>query len=225
MAHAAAHAHAHEEPVAPGAGAPSEEGGWLVPLVLLLATTAFTVWALLLPRPELAPPRHVAATWGEAAAAPGDLGVAVERVVSPGVSIRVPERGVEGRLLAFIRDAERPVDRETWFDFDRLTFDTASATLRPESQDQLAAVTAILVAFPAVKLKLGGYTDAVGDAAANQALSARRADSVRAALIERGVAPERLTAEGYGAQFPVADNATEEGRARNRRISMRVIAK
>lgn len=225
MAHAAAHAHAHEEPVAPGAGAPPEEGGWLVPLVLLLATTAVTVWALLLPRPEAPAPRRVETTPAEAPTAAGDLGVAVERVVAPGVSIRVPERGVEGRLLAFIRDAERPVDRETWFDFDRLTFDTASATLRPESQDQLAAVATILGAFPSVKLKIGGYTDAVGDAAANQALSERRATSVRAALIERGVAPERLSAEGYGAQFPVGDNATEEGRARNRRISMRVSAK
>src|SRR5512146_994041 len=129
MAHAAAHAHAHEEPVAPGAGDPAEDGGWLFPLVLLLATTAVTLWALLLPRPEAPPPRRAEATPGETPAAPGDLGGAVERVVAPGVSIRVPERGVEGRLLAFIRDAERPVDRETWFDFDRLTFDTASATL------------------------------------------------------------------------------------------------
>jgi outer membrane protein OmpA-like peptidoglycan-associated protein len=76
-----------------------------------------------------------------------------------------------------------------------------------------------------VKLKLGGYTDNVGDPAANLKLSQERADSVMGALVKLGVAPDRLAAEGYGEQFPVGDNATPEGRAMNRRISMRVAEK
>jgi K(+)-stimulated pyrophosphate-energized sodium pump len=76
-----------------------------------------------------------------------------------------------------------------------------------------------------VKLKIGGYTDNTGDAAANMRLSQARADSVRAELIQLGVGADRLEAQGYGDQHPVADNSTEEGRQKNRRISMRVTAK
>ncbi len=224
MAHAAASHVSHEEPVAPGAHASGDAGGWLLALVLMLATTAFTLWALLAPRAELPPLPPAAAVPADAPAA-GGLGPVVERPLAGGASIHVPERGVEGRLLAFIQDPDRRVDKDTWFDFDRLTFDTGAATLQPSSHDQLAAVAAILAAFPAVKLKIGGYTDDVGDRAFNQRLSDDRAANVRAALVERGVATDRLEAEGYGEQFPVGDNATPEGRARNRRISMRVTEK
>jgi outer membrane protein OmpA-like peptidoglycan-associated protein len=137
----------------------------------------------------------------------------------------VPEHGVEGRLVTFIEDQGRPADKTTWFDFDRLTFETGSATLAQSSQDQLQAVAAILAAHPPVKLKIGGYTDNVGDPASNQRLSDERARNVRSALIRAGVDPERLAAEGYGEQFPIGDNATDEGRAKNRRISMRVVEK
>ena len=82
-----------------------------------------------------------------------------------------------------------------------------------------------MAAYPVVKLKIGGYTDNVGDPAANQLLSEQRAANVRDALVRLGVAQDRLAAEGYGEQFPVGDNATPEGRAMNRRISMRVVEK
>jgi outer membrane protein OmpA-like peptidoglycan-associated protein len=221
MAHAV-HAEAgHEEAHAAEPAEPTR--GWPVAFLLLLATTAVTLWALLQPRAELPPAPPPPA----AAAAPADagLGPLVERALPTGARINVPLSGVEGRLLAFIQDASRPADRATWFDFDRLTFDTASATLHESSRDQLGAVSAILAAFPAVKLKIGGYTDNVGDAASNQKLSERRAAEVREALVRLGTAPDRLTAEGYGEQFPVGDNATAEGRAMNRRISMRVMEK
>jgi K(+)-stimulated pyrophosphate-energized sodium pump len=149
----------------------------------------------------------------------------VERALAGGHSVTVPERGVEGRLLAFIQDASRPVDKTTWFDFDRLVFETGSANLAEGSRSQLSAVSAILAAYPAVKLKIGGYTDNVGDPAQNQRLSEERAANVRGALLNLGIAPDRLAAEGYGERFPVGDNATAEGRARNRRISMRVTEK
>lgn len=223
MAHPST-AHVTHEAPAQEHRADAAEGGWLLALVLLVVTTAVTTWALVAPRAEPPAPPSVAETAPQPGPGADALGPLVERVLAADVRIRVPERGVEGRLLDFIL-APAPVDRDTWFDFDRLTFDTGSATLRASSEDQLAAVAAILAAYPGVKLRIGGYTDDVGDAAANQRLSEQRAVNVRAALVQQGVSPERLTAEGYGSQHPVADNATPEGRARNRRISMRVTEK
>lgn len=72
------------------------------------------------------------------------------------------------------------------------------------------------------RLRIEGHTDDTGSAAINDALSQRRAEAVRAALIQRGVAPSRLNAVGYGASRPVGDNATDEGRALNRRIEIHI---
>jgi len=142
-----------------------------------------------------------------------------------GVEINIPRLGIENRLIGFIEDTSRPADKTTWFDFDRLTFDTGKATLQPSSQEQLQNVAAILTAFPQVKVKVGGYTDNVGNKAANQKLSGERATNVMNELVKLGIAPDRMKAEGYGEQYPVGDNATEEGRAKNRRISLRVMEK
>ena len=83
----------------------------------------------------------------------------------------------------------------------------------------------MLKAYPAVALKIGGYTDNTGDPDRNLKLSDNRAKAVMAALVAMGAARARLEAEGYGPQFPVASNDTEEGRAKNRRISLRVTNK
>ena len=153
------------------------------------------------------------------------LGEMISVKLPGGIDLRVPQYGVEGRLAAFIQDPSMTVDRDTWFDFDRLLFDTGSATLRPESQEQLQNVAAIMKAYPNVRLKIGGYTDNTGDPAQNKKLSEDRANSVMNELTRLGISPSRLEAEGYGDQHPVADNSTEEGRAKNRRISMRVMQK
>lgn len=153
-----------------------------------------------------------------------DLGGWIERTVGD-VTLRIPEFGIEANLLGFITDASKVVDKTTWFDFDRLLFDTGSAVLRPESQEQLSNIAQILKAFPNVKAKIGGYTDNVGDASFNMKLSQDRAANVMKELVAMGIDASRLTAEGYGDQHPVADNNTEEGRALNRRISMRVTEK
>lgn len=153
------------------------------------------------------------------------LGEFFKRRLPSGLELNIPRLGIENRLIDFIEDTARPVDKTTWFDFDRLLFDTGQATLQPSSQEQLANVKAILDAYPKVHLKIGGYTDNTGDKTRNLQLSADRANSVMKALVDLGVAPTRLTAEGYGQEHPVADNATEEGRAKNRRISLRVTQK
>jgi len=142
-----------------------------------------------------------------------------------GTQLSIPQFGVENKLIRFIQDSSTPVDRETWFDFDRLLFDTGSANLQPASQDQLHDIAAIMKAYPKVKINIGGYTDNTGDPVANQELSQDRADNVKAALVQLGVASDRLEAQGYGEDNAVADNSTEEGRQKNRRISMRVTEK
>lgn len=144
--------------------------------------------------------------------------------LTSGVELNIPEFGVENKLLTFIK-SDKPVDKTTWFDFDRLTFETGAATLKPESQEQLKNIAEILKAYPAVNIKLGGYTDNTGNAASNLKLSQDRANSVRAELEKLGVDKGRLEAEGYGQEHPVASNDTEEGRAQNRRISIRVTEK
>lgn len=72
-------------------------------------------------------------------------------------------------------------------------------------------------------LRVEGHTDSTGSSAFNESLSRRRAEAVRAALIQRGVAPSRLIAAGYGSARPIGDNAAEEGRALNRRIEIRIV--
>jgi outer membrane protein OmpA-like peptidoglycan-associated protein len=153
------------------------------------------------------------------------LGEFFSRKLPNGVELNIPRLGIENKLIDFIEDSSKPVDNKTWFDFDRLLFDTGEATLQPSSQEQLGNIAAILKAYPNVKIKLGGYTDNTGNSGANLALSTARANNVMAELAKLGVAPDRITAEGFGDQFPVGDNATEEGRAQNRRISLRVTAK
>ena len=133
--------------------------------------------------------------------------------------------GIESKIIVFIEDKSKEVDKTTWFDFDRLLFDTNKATLQPESQEQLNNIAQILFAFPGVKLKIGGYTDNTGDPKANQRLSTDRAFNVMNELVKLGVDKSRLGAEGYGDKFPVADNSIEEGRQQNRRISVRVTEK
>jgi len=69
-------------------------------------------------------------------------------------------------------------------------------------------------------VRIEGHTDNVGGAAANQTLSEKRAQSVRDWLVAHGIAADRLTAQGYGAAKPVADNGTDEGRTKNRRVEL-----
>ena len=142
-----------------------------------------------------------------------------------GVELNLPEFGVEKKLIAFIEDKNKPVDKTTWFSFDRLDFETGSAALKPTSAEQLKNIAEIMKAYPKVALKIGGYTDNTGKADANLKLSQKRAESTMQELVKLGVDTKRLEAQGYGEKYPVADNSTEEGRAKNRRIDLRVTSK
>ena len=153
------------------------------------------------------------------------LGEFFKRKLPNGVELNIPKMGIENRVIDFIEDKTKEINKTTWFDFDRLLFDTGKATLQASSQEQLENIANILKAYPPVKIKLGGYTDNVGDKAANMAQSNARANNVMKELVGLGVAVDRMVAEGYGDGNPVADNSTDEGRAKNRRISLRVDAR
>lgn len=112
--------------------------------------------------------------------------------------------------------------RERKVDLYGIYFDTAKAELRPESGDTLRQVLGVLREDPALRLVIAGHTDGAGDAAYNLALSERRAASVMAWLAQEGIDAERLQSEGLGETRPVADNATEAGRALNRRVEVRL---
>jgi K(+)-stimulated pyrophosphate-energized sodium pump len=128
-------------------------------------------------------------------------------------------------LETFIKGTDA-VSKETWFTMDGITFDTGKATLQAESETQLNNIAEIMKANPAVSIKVGGYTDNTGEAAANLALSSDRAAAVKAALEAKGVDAARLASEGYGQDHPVcAANDTEECKAQNRRVDVNVTAK
>ncbi|PAP75057.1 OmpA family protein [Rubrivirga marina] len=101
-----------------------------------------------------------------------------------------------------------------------VVFDTGRATLRPESGPVLDAVAASLAAHPEVRVRVEGHTDATGSAETNRTLSQARAEAVAATLAAKGVAADRLEAQGFGPDQPVADNATPEGRQQNRRVAL-----
>ncbi|QAY84541.1 OmpA family protein [Pseudomonas arsenicoxydans] len=94
--------------------------------------------------------------------------------------------------------------------------------LTPSAQSQLDALMSKLQGADVVSIKVIGHTDSVGSDAYNQALSERRASSVAAYLLSQGIAPSKLTSEGKGESQPVADNDTDEGRAKNRRVELHI---
>ncbi len=166
-----------------------------------------------------------AETESSPAPVPAPLGAFITHKLPDGTELNIPSLGIENKLIDFIEDSSKPVDKTTWFDFDRLTFDTGKATLQDSSAEQLRNISAILKAYPKLTVKIGGYTDNTGAKQANLKLSQDRASNVMGEFVKRGTEPSRLEAEGYGEDHPVADNATEEGRAKNRRISLRVTGK
>jgi OOP family OmpA-OmpF porin len=153
------------------------------------------------------------------------LGKFFSRKLPNGIQLNIPEFGIENKLATFIENKDVEVDKTTWFNFDRITFEVGSNRLSPESLEQTKNIAEILKAFPSASLKIGGYTDNTGSADLNKRLSQERADAVKLAIVSEGIESIRLEAEGYGQEHPVASNDTEEGRAQNRRIAVRVTRK
>lgn len=102
----------------------------------------------------------------------------------------------------------------------QINFDVDKATIRPDGQPILDEINKLLESDPTLKLSIDGHTDNTGDAAHNRTLSTARARSVLGALVGLGVDPTRLKSRGFGPDKPVADNGTEDGRAKNRRVEL-----
>jgi OOP family OmpA-OmpF porin len=114
--------------------------------------------------------------------------------------------------------APAPKEEQGAYVFRNIYFDFNKASLKEESLPILDEVVGLLKAKPDMKMEIQGHTDSKGTAAYNLKLSDRRAASVKDYLVKNGIASNRLTIKGYGLTKPVATNATEEGRAKNRRV-------
>ncbi len=111
-------------------------------------------------------------------------------------------------------------ENKTTFVLEGVNFETAKADLLPGAVEVLDRVATTLAAYPDVRVEVAGHTDNKGSHAYNVKLSQKRADAVRNYLIGKGIAADRMVAKGYGPDKPMASNATEEGRAQNRRTEL-----
>jgi OOP family OmpA-OmpF porin len=111
-------------------------------------------------------------------------------------------------------------ERQRRIVLEGVNFETASANLTDQSYVTLNRVAASLAAHPELQVEVAGYTDSRGSGLYNQRLSQSRAEAVRQYLIQRGVAPERLGARGFGETNAIDTNATTNGQGRNRRVEL-----
>jgi outer membrane protein OmpA-like peptidoglycan-associated protein len=136
------------------------------------------------------------------------------------------EARLEGRdqQIKQLKDSlnARQTERGTLVTFGDVLFATDKAELKSNGLMNINKLAQYLQENPDRKVIVEGYTDSTGTASHNQSLSERRADSVRAALVKMGVDPARIVAQGYGKEYPVADNTSTSGRAMNRRVEVTI---
>ncbi|MCX8020085.1 MAG: OmpA family protein [Chitinophagaceae bacterium] len=142
--------------------------------------------------------------------------------------LEVGENSTEAKLVEFLKDNSKGIDtvKGNWFDFTNVRFKTGKTEVTDESMKQLENIVKIAKAFPNAKFKIGGYTDNTGDSLTNMKISQLRAETVAKLLVKMGMNTSAITgAEGYGPQWPIGDKNTPEGRAMNRRVSLKVVSK
>ncbi|MCR5548873.1 MAG: OmpA family protein [Bacteroidales bacterium] len=113
---------------------------------------------------------------------------------------------------------EKAIAETGKFVTNNILFETGKATLKPESMEEIQKVADYMLKNPTARFEVQGHTDNQGSDKINDPLSQQRAESVVKALEEKGVDPFNLRPVGKGSHEPVADNKTEEGRAKNRRV-------
>ncbi len=119
--------------------------------------------------------------------------------------------------------ALKPIEANATIVLRNIFFDVNKSDIKPESVSELDKLVGLLKDNPTLTIQINGHTDNVGSAADNLKLSKSRAESVVRYLVGKGIPVSRLTAQGFGANVPVAGNNTEEGKARNRRTELKVI--
>ncbi|RYY40188.1 MAG: DUF937 domain-containing protein [Chitinophagaceae bacterium] len=208
---------------------------WLLPLILIAA--AVVLWYLLSKgcnQPQSTTTTHDTTavvtppvTADTTATTTTTTRTSTKVRLANGTELNAYTGGVEEQLVRCLDDASCQAGKDKWFDFDNINFEVGSARLTAESQEQVRNIAAILAAYPAAHIKVGGYTDKTGDAASNKTLSQQRADAVLGAIRSAGGKAEQLTgAEGYGSEFAtVAETASDEERRKDRRIALQLNAK
>jgi OOP family OmpA-OmpF porin len=186
---------------------------WLPLALIALALGGLLWWLAARGRPD------VNSAVSSAAGTVGSAARTMTRSLPGGVRINITAGGMEDRLAGYLA---APTASGGSFDFDRLEFETGSTSLTSASRAQIADVAAILKAYPRARITIAGHTDNTGDEAANVELSRGRAQAVMDALRNSGVPATNMQSQGYGSSSPIADNSTDSGRARNRRVTLSV---
>jgi K(+)-stimulated pyrophosphate-energized sodium pump len=142
-----------------------------------------------------------------------------------GKTIELGESSQLYQLYNAVNQKDKTIlDPNKWYTIENLYFETGSSDLKAGYEMQLNNIAEIMNAYPDLKIKLGGYTDNSGNEDSNQKLSNLRAQTAKLKLLELGISADRIEAEGYGSQHPVCEaNDTDECKAKNRRIDVRVL--
>jgi outer membrane protein OmpA-like peptidoglycan-associated protein len=142
--------------------------------------------------------------------------------------LEVGEFSTENKLYQFLTDHSQTIDsvKGNWFELTNVRFKKGGIAIDSSSLVQIKNIATLCKAFPTAQFKVGGYTDNTGDSSNNILLSQRRADVVLSEFKKAGISAAAFTGtKGYGAEHPIGDNATAEGRAINRRVAVNVKAK
>lgn len=145
-------------------------------------------------------------------------------------TLQLPEGNITVKTGSFLDQlyteaVDSTLDAQKALTFDNVNFATNSAELTEDSKIQLDDLTKILKGYPNIAIRIEGHTDNQGNAAQNKKLSESRAVSVKKYLASHGIAESRIATAGFGPDKPVADNNTEEGRFKNRRIETFIVKK
>lgn len=233
---------------------PKKGNGWLVPLIILAALGGL-IWYLMKscnkedknignatvetpmaptgdtanPQPQT-PPATVTGTMDASGNWVSDWGAEQTIKLADGTELKVGQNSTEYKLYRFITDAGMQIDTvdktKNWISFDRVYFETGKSVLTQESQNQIKNIALILKNYPQATIKIGGYTDNTGDAAINKKISDERAKIVGKELVKSGAAAKQVVESvGYGPEHPIASNDTDEGKAQNRRVDLKVASK
>jgi Outer membrane protein and related peptidoglycan-associated (lipo)proteins len=160
-----------------------------------------------------------------------DAGTEIQMKLPDSTVLAVGDNSTEAKLFRMLRDTSFIIDTvdktKNWITFDRVYFESDESMLKSESHNQIKNIAAILKNFPSSSIKIGGYTDNTGDTVQNNELSDARAKIVMQQIINMGLNPNKISeAVGYGPDHPVCPaNDTEECKAKNRRVDLKLASK
>lgn len=232
---------------------PKKGNGWLVPLIIL-AALAGLIWYLMKScnkeetntTPNVATPVNPTGDTAKTDPQPSsatvtgavdsfgnwvsDWGTEQTIKLADGTELKVGERSTEYKLYKFITDAGAQIDTvdktKNWISFDRVYFETGKSVLTAQSVAQIKNIGLILKNYPQASIKIGGYTDNTGNADINKKISDERAKIVGKELVKAGAATKQVVESvGYGPEHPIASNDSNEGKAQNRRVDLKVASK